>query len=300
MQRFQIILYVLLIAVCSPLSAKSLLSVEFSPDGRTLAVIRPDPAVGYKLDLLNISAEVPTKTLVLAESISCVRFSPDGQQICIAACGVKDAASLKSNGKSLGDDLYIVELDGSQPLRITYSGGSSPVYSATGDAVAYIGPNGVLAKIGTDGTGWRILMRCSPVKNIFRWLEDGKSFETIDISKGYLARYAFTPPARHHLVRVSPKHATGKNAICPQISPDGKRIAYITHPAVSDGTSVIRVYIQEHDKATLLGECKEDRITEDKPGLAWSQDGSALAISAGSVWILDAKTGSVRRIEEGE
>lgn len=294
--RFSTVLLLLLSANVGQIKA-AVLHVEFSPDDKWIIAVRQAEPSCCRLVLFDVSEEEPARVLACAESISSVRYSPDGQHVCIAARGVRNARNLRKATEHEGNDLYIVDLDGSEPLRITYQGAASPSYSPTGESIAYIGRNGEIATIDIEGQNWKIVTRTPPTKTIQMWLSDEKSFLAAEIQEGYMARYAFTPPGRH-LIRVSPKHAFGRNAVSPAISPDGKTLAYVMGSASNDMPETIRVFVQEKDVPKLLSECDDKGCPGVKPGIAWSTSGTELALSAYSVWILDAKTGQMRKLKE--
>lgn len=273
-----------------------MLPVEFSPDGLLIAAVRPADSGNYQLVLIDVTDQGFARTLASADSISSVRYSPDGKHICVAARGVREARSLREGSEHSKTDLYIVELDGSSPLRITYQGGEYPAYCSTGQEIAYIGANGELASIGIHGHNWRIITRNPPSKTVNWWMDDRKSFITTDNIDGYLARYAFTPPARQ-LVRLSPRHATGRNAVSPTISPDGRKLAYIMRTIEADEPLPLRIFTQEKDVPQVLVEVEDSGHDGAEHGLDWSADGTKLAVSAGNVWILNAETGEARKVD---
>jgi len=270
------------------------LAVEFSPDGAYVAAVRSAGPSLCALTLHGAIGDSSPKTLLFAESISAVRFSPDGREICIAARKVKDAVGRPAPDHP-GDDLYIVRLEGGAPLRITYQGAASPSYSPSGDAIAYIGRGGVLRAIDPDGQHPRVIARRPAGKSMLRWLQDGKSFETTSVSGGWVTRYAFTPPARYP-VRISPRHPISRDAVSPTLSPDGQKVAYLLLPSTQAGVQLfLRLYVQESGRSLPLAECDDPGCEDAFPGLAWSPDGTRIAVSAGSVWIVDVKTGQARR-----
>lgn len=298
MFRSSIIVLLLLSCAAGQIRA-AVLHVEFSPDDKWVVAVRQVEPSGCRLVLFDVSEEEQARTLACAESISAVRYSPDGQHICIAARGVKNTRNLRKTADHDGSDVYIVDLDGSGPLRITYQGAASPTYSPTGGAVAYIGQNGEIATIDIEGQNWKIVTRTPPIKTIQTWLADDKSFLAVTIQDGYMARYAFTPPSKH-LIRVSLKHAFGRNAVSPKISPDGKTLAYVMGCSSDDMPEMIRVFVQEKDVPRLLSECDDKGCSGIKPGLAWSTSGTQLALSAESVWVINAGTGQMQKLNEEE
>jgi hypothetical protein len=274
------------------------LPLSFSRDGRLLAAVRPFDQGRVGLALYDLSSDIPPRVLATANSISCVRFSPDGLQLCLSARGVANAAQAPRETQHRREDLHIVELDGSNPLRITYQGASSPVYSSDGNSIAYVGASGAISTIDVTGQKWRSLARKPPARVITRWIEDNRSFETTACVDGYLARYAFTPPSKH-LVRVSPRHAGGRNAICPVISPNGKQLAYATWSPSEEGRPRnLKVLLQEKDVPRTLVECEAAEPVGFTPGLAWSQAGNALAFSCSRVWVIDVAHGSHQTLPE--
>ena len=83
----------------------------------------------------------------------------------------------------------------------------------------------------------------------------------------------------------------------PRISPDGDRVAFI-ECTLSTGADRARNRLGIAEVSTARTRWLDD--VPDPAGIAWSPDGSALAICAGSgVWVADADGGGIRQVAAG-
>lgn len=139
---------------------------SFSPDGAVLALTRtlrrkPPEAVAYRLD-------TGTTKLIAAEAEEPV-YSPDGSRIALVS--YRDGIVVQGDEESAAvPELYLVDPDGSDPLRLTHSKGSEesePSWDPSGQRLAFVrsGPGvdfGFLTdwvmEINADGRCARVLV----------------------------------------------------------------------------------------------------------------------------------------------
>ena len=239
----------------------------WSPDDKLIAyidkrlslwVIRPDGR-GRRLLL-------PTARL----SSVALSWSPDGKQIAIASPG--------ANAKRAGcqTTLYVVPVDGGQPVSLTTKGGCDVAWSPTTNAIAYDDARGGISVIHSDGTGRRPVASGGEP----RWSADGTQLAFkigIHLKNGDTDRYrAFaTVGADGKHFHVVTTHAYNEYGAA--WSPQGRRILY----GRASSPSLYRfhsqgIYVIDPNSRN------NHRVTRDSPpqagwgALAWSPTGGSI------------------------
>jgi len=181
-------------------------------------------------------------------------FSPDGRRI---------AMRIALGSSQATPDVRILDRQQGTVERFTVGGGSYPTWSRDGRRIAYVGPAGAYVR-NADGTGEPQLVLKGAL-GLGSWLPDGKSLvfqmsaragTFVDIG---VIRIGDTLPRWLVATEFRERH--------PQVSPDGKWLAY-----ASDRTGQNEVYVQP-----LEGEGPRVQVSSeggDSP--RWSPDGKTL------------------------
>jgi dipeptidyl aminopeptidase/acylaminoacyl peptidase len=153
-----------------------------------------------------------TETQVTPEPVGGAAISPDGSRVVFAADG---------------GELYVVDAEGGQPVRIAGEG-ESPTFSPDGTQIAYLSESGQAGiehvwVANADGTdAHEILTDEALAKGMsdLTWSPAGDRIAMDNQQEGYVAIYTFAPDGSDFT-----KVITG--GFKPYWSPDGSQIAYM-------------------------------------------------------------------------
>jgi serine/threonine-protein kinase len=226
----------------------------FAPDG-TLAYVAGSTAPDYMADLEWIRRDGTAETILVPQKpYFAPRLSPDGRSVVVGTFSL------------YGHDLWRYDLAEGTLTRLTSEGRAQhPIWSPDGSriAVGYSqgGPYNLFL-VRADGSGSPERLATAPVLQFpGAWTPDGQAIAfTSDHSDIMLARLGPEP-------RIDPLLATPFAERMPDISPDGRWLAY-----VSNETGDAEVYVQAFPG---LGE-KRRVSTEGGIEPAWSRDGRRL------------------------
>jgi tricorn protease len=117
-------------------------ATDWSPDGRRLLFLSSRDATPYQVDLYEVDVEGGTPRRVTRDGGRDGAYSPDGAWV-VYTRGYNTIYQDAYKG-SANYDLYVVALSGGTPRRLTRTDGNelSPAFSASGDAVYYVAPQG--------------------------------------------------------------------------------------------------------------------------------------------------------------
>ena len=194
------------------------LPLGWSSDGTELLLLREDPTdqtFPYDRYLYILHAD-GTETQVTSEPVEGAAISPDGSRVVFAAGG-----------------LYVVDVEGGQPVRIAQEG-NSPTFSPDGTQIAYLSlpRDGCCVQTGrehvwvanADGTDAHEILADEPAlaKGVFEltWSPAGDRIAMGNTLERHVAIYTFAPDGSDFTEVIT----GGMN---PFWSPDGSQIAYI-------------------------------------------------------------------------
>ena len=240
----------------------------WSPDGSSIAYI------DRHLSLRLVRSDGTGRRLLLSTSrLSSIglSWSPDGKEIAIASAGVNADAKTAS----CASPLYVVAVDGGQPVSLRTKGGCDVAWSPRGDQIAYSRGGGIFV-MRADGTGSRrVASGGGP-----RWSADG-----LQLVFGVVIRRhgGFTLGDRYTAFGVVDADGKGFHVVTTHAyteyavawSPTGRRILY--GRADSKGIYVIDADSQDNH-----------RIARDSPpeagwgALAWSPTGGSIVYTTGT------------------
>ncbi len=210
---------------------------------------------------------VPTSRL---SSIG-LSWSPDGKELAIASAG----AGVNPQRAPCESHLYVVPVDGGQPVSLHREAGCDVAWSPRGDQIAY-GRGSAIFVMRADGTGSRQVAKGGGP----RWSADGMqlAFGTVirggpyrTLARRYSAFGVVDADGNgFHLVTT---HAYTEYAVA--WSPSGRRILY----GRADDKGIYVIDADSHDN---------HRITRDSPpeagwgALAWSPSGGSIVYTTGA------------------
>jgi hypothetical protein len=192
-------------------------------------------------------------------------------------------------------NIWLRNLDGSRERALTFYGGtgtaSMPAWSPDGRRIAYIRDAGEIGSgpdlwlMNPDGTGTRRVSERTPGRSLAypTWSPDG----TLYVTESRPLRLGTVEVGETwDLLRVD--LATGKRtpvlpgALAPDISPDGKRVAYVQQELTSDGAIVSGLAVADLDG-------RNERVLippKEAQGVfapAWSPDGRLIVFAGENV-----------------
>jgi Tol biopolymer transport system component len=236
----------------------------WSPDGSSIAYI------DQNLSLWLVRLDGTGRRLLLStsrlSSIS-LSWSPDGKEIVIASPGPNANGQCKTR-------LYLVPIDGGQPVSLRTAGGCDVAWSPRGDQIAY-DRGGEIFVMRSDGTGSREVAKGGGP----RWSADG-----VQLAFGVRIRLhrAFTLGAFYTAFGVVDADGEGFHVVTAHAyteysvawSPAGRRILY----GRADRKGIYVIDADSRDN---------HRITRNSPpqagwgALAWSPTGGSIVYTAG-------------------
>jgi Tol biopolymer transport system component len=254
----------------------------FEPGGTLHYAVSPGGtlahAPGGERHMLAVSNESGSQERVLDEQarFDHPRFAPDGARIAVAV----------DPERRRGDDVWIYTVESGNGTRLTFDGGTAPIWSVDGAAIAFSGdpfwtrrqPMGLYTK-SADGRGEeQHLLEFSSFHSPIAWIGELLLFE-MTTAEGELWIERLVGGERQRLVR-------GLNA---RLSPDGRLLAY-----VSDESGRETVYVMSIDE----GDARWQIAEGGDP--VWAPDGAELYYVRGTRLVaarLDVSAG-VRVVSE--
>lgn len=216
-------------------------------------------------------------------------FSPDGNQIAFAWGGEK--------GENI--DIYVKQLDGGEPLRLTTQPGADnyPVWAPDGRSLAFYrtsSTNRGYYRVAAFGGAERLLAELKGSGYGFAWLPDGKALIASErLSQNESAaiyRITLETGERSKLVATPP----GFIDASPTVSPDGKSLLFYRNIPVGTGESSGGLYTV----AISGGEPRQVVAIKNRSyGHAWSADGSEIIFSLGRY--VSSLSGELWRVSAG-
>jgi dipeptidyl aminopeptidase/acylaminoacyl peptidase len=196
-------------------------------------------------------------------------FSPDGSHI---------AFVVQRAGSSADADLYVMNVDGKGPTRLTSTGTNwDPTWSPDGTQIAFrksVAGDEEIYVVGADGSGERDVSRSPQTWELApSWSPDGTRIAFTSVRGNDQGPQVYVMNADGTGVKQLTDTADPHDS--PQWSPDGDRIAFATQK-----NGVWGVDVMNADRSGI------QRIAET-PGRgaspSWSPDGSRIAYETGSV-----------------
>lgn len=216
-----------------------------SPDGRKIAYNTPAENTAV-LDLAT------GRETVVATSAIAPRWSPDGSKIVFW--------KINSGPK----DIWVMNADGSNPVRLTNGGGENleADFSPDGSRIVFrrnTGDGGDLWIMNADGTGASLLYAGDRQDSDARWSPDGTRIAFVRIvpraqGGGVTSEIFVINPDGSNLVRLT---HDGENW-SPTWSPDGTRIAFFAFRSGPDDSDLFTVRPDGTDLRLLLGGSTSD------------------------------------------
>lgn len=172
----------------------------------------------------------------------------------------KIAFTSRRSGK---DEIYVVDLNGSKPLKVV--DGAMPAWSPDGNSLAYVASAQVYV-VNPDGSNPRQLTHAKTRTETPAWSPDGKRIAYVSYDDARDEIYVMNADGSN------PIRLTTDYGAAPAWSPDGQYIAYVSAGEIyvmnSDGSNSRRL-VTNHPKINASG----------LSDLAWSPDGQTLAFS---------------------
>jgi Tol biopolymer transport system component len=260
--------------------------LQWSPDGRYLALATTGPQSDlYIVDIYhgkrwNITRDYATDQYPT--------WSPDGQRLAFY--------STRSDG--LHFDVYLIDSDGSNLRRLTFSEGGYPAWSPDGSQIVFSARlEGNLYITDVDSGSTRQLTDTPGDDRNPIWSPDGSQ----------IAYISFVNHDRMFGYRIFVINADGSNnrMLSPELpaqgmpswSPDGQYLAFIGRVQGEHHDSVYLVDTQHSSLVRKLADNAYYAYTERWP--MWSPDGRYLAFSmrdANGLYTVDVANGSIREL----
>jgi Tol biopolymer transport system component len=180
-------------------------------------------------------------------------------------------------GAGYGDDIYVMNADGSGETRLTNSSAHefSPVWSPDGEKIAF-GRNSSIYVIDSDGTGQTRLTDDASAYTGLAWSPDGEkiAFTRSDVGTGNEAIYVMNADGsgKTRLTNFP------KNEYSPTWSPDGEKIAFTREKvSLKLDAAIYDIYVMNADGT---GRTRLTNTIESEEIPTWSPDGEKIAFWA--------------------
>lgn len=200
----------------------------------------------------------------------------------------KEIIVVSERDKNETPQLFIREIDGTNPRQLTFNEGKSwmPAISPCGTKVAYVVDKKTslnIYQINLDGSGNKQLT-FGGLNVVPCWMPDGRQL-----------LYSHSPAPHKFPVRIYKMDADGKNAerliegegkyweMVPTISPDGKQVAFTSDRRGDDKYEIWKVNIDGSNltRLTTVGYDSDIGANIQYKVPAWSPDGSKIALWRG-------------------
>jgi len=272
-------------------------STYFSPDGKSLAIVdKAAPAEPSSIFLLSVENSSRSQLTFLPASNTgdyYPAFSPDGKRLAFAR-----AVSFSAT------DLYVLELAGGKPKRLTFDGLTIDGLAWTADSreIVFSSRRG-----GSFNSLWRIGIHGGKPERVSAFGEDviSPAISRDGNRLAYTRRnddmniWQFTVDDAGRLVAKAPLIVSTFRDSDPDYSPDGRRIAFTSGRNGSFG-----IWVSDSDGGNPRMLFDGGAYVTGSP--RWSPDGRRIAFDtrandpAGlgnpSVWVVDADGGQLRRL----
>jgi len=208
-------------------------------------------------------------------------LSPDGKRLVVRRATGSDGSGLNPGA---GSNLWIVDLEKGTGLRITSNFSQTPVWSPDGSRIVYNNGNNIAVKAANGSGDEEILLQRTAFPTA--WSPDGRFI--IFRERGVKTRLdiwavpMFGDRKEYQLSNSPFDEQT------PQLSPDGRWLAY-----TSDETGSDEIYVQSFSADGKLGADKKIISTAGGKLPVWRRDGSELFFIAadGQMMASSVKTG---------
>ena len=268
--------------------------VDWSPDGKFLALSSPDTTPGtYSISLLNLETLETHKLTVppAGEQDGAPAYSPDGRRL----------AFIRTNGALTSSEIYVVDVSGGTPRRLTSEGwiASPPVWTRNGQSILYSS-----ARAGLP-TLWRISTAGGTPEQVT--VPGIKAFRpTLSASGRRLAYQLETCSSTICSFDLTKRgSAAGNRDVLSskglnewaEISPGGNKIVL-----VSDRSGSQEIYISAADGSNLL-QLTHFGVAHAPESPRWSPDGQQIVFDAvdqghTTIFALQADGGTPRRLSD--
>ena len=199
-------------------------------------------------------------------------IEPTGQESAAAGMGGLDDPEnprLSPDGRRLAlvvdDDIWVFDLDGRPPIRLTFDGGdaASPLWTPDGERIVYEG-DGALFSVPADGAGQPERIGPRGHYHAHAWAPNGNLIAvSISGERVRLVEFAAAPDSEAREVFPSPANEGFSAAL----SPDGRWLAY-----TSDATGALEVWVRPYAGPGAPVRVSPAGGTEP----VWARDGAAL------------------------
>lgn len=269
-------------------------SLSIAPDGQTIAVAdRESENAATGIFLINIITGAKRRLTTAPENYydSSPRFSPDGSQIVFI------------RAKNWNDqDLYVAQADAAptdEPRRLTFDGSnlSGLAWTADGGRIVFSskrgGSSANLWQVAAAGGNAELVM--TGAKNPLtptiapngKWLAYVEQAEDINIWRYEIGSEPNTP------LRFA---ASSRAEHSPALSPDGKKLAFVSDRSGEDG-----IWVADADGSNLINlisaECDAPRFSPDGKRLAFAAKNAGDKNS--SIFVASVEGGEPRRLTDG-
>jgi len=223
-----------------------------------------------------------------ARAVTDLAWPPDGSKLAVT-----------TSGRSI----WVVNVDGTDPVRVARVGASSLSWSADGRRIAFTSKDDIWL-MNADGSGMRRLKRTPelPEHNV-DWSPVG-GWLAFD-SGGYVPYVYAMRTDGSGLHRVAPQRVEGAQ---PDSSPDGRRIAYMRPVGLPDANGIgpqdEEIWVM-NASGRSQARLTKNRLYDGSP--AWSPDGRKIAfvrdrfgtLSASEIYVMNADGSGAKKLTKG-